>query len=374
MSNKKSLILALVLSAVVAALVAYGFNVAVAPQETPESRAIRERISIDARDDAYFYGGAKTYWFSDDHATNKVLVDGSVGAVQINATAAMTSTPGVLIKAGIGNALEIQNVLSTPVAYIDKDGALTYSGFSSGGGAVDGDTAITGSLTTSEGITVTTGGVNITAGGITADGFNVADVTGDTVVSGTLTVSSTSTLVGAVAANGGLTVDGVAFSVANATGNTVVSGTLTVSGTSTLAGAVDLSAQTLSNIGNAGTDFSSAGGLTLADKATVGTYLTLSAQAFTFGAGEPITPTKTYVVITTTASIATSTTVPIVAAGHAAGEILILRNGNASDTITIDGTGGTVECKADIVMGASDTATFINNGSKWNCLAVYDNS
>ena len=56
------------------------------------------------------------------------------------------------------------------------------------------------------------------------------------------------------------------------------------------------------------------------------------------------------------------------------GKQLILHNINASQVITIDGTGATVECKTDVVLGAGDTLTLLWNGDDWNCLASYDNS
>jgi len=48
--------------------------------EAPEERA-RERISIDARDDAYLFNGADLYVYSDDHSTQKFHVDGATGNV-----------------------------------------------------------------------------------------------------------------------------------------------------------------------------------------------------------------------------------------------------------------------------------------------------
>jgi len=90
-------------------------------------------------------------------------------------------------------------------------------------------------------------------------------------------------------------------------------------------------------------------------------------------AGSTITPTGTYQVITSTAAVTTSTTTAI-ANGGETGDLLILRNANASNAITIDGTGGNVECKSDVALGAGDTLLLIWNGSDWNCLSSYDNS
>lgn len=107
----------------------------------------------------------------------------------------------------------------------------------------------------------------------------------------------------------------------------------------------------------------------------VGTFLNLSAQsAISLTAGAIITPTGTYQLLTSAAVVTSSTTTPVATASRETGDLLIIRNANASDAITIDGTGGTVECKADIVLGASDTVTLIYNGAAWNCVANYDNS
>jgi hypothetical protein len=106
----------------------------------------------------------------------------------------------------------------------------------------------------------------------------------------------------------------------------------------------------------------------------VGTWINYSAQStFVVVASLPITPTGTYQPLSSAASVATDTTSAI-ADGGETGDLLILRNINASDTITVDGVGGNVECKADIVMGAGDTIGLIWNGADWNCLYVRDNS
>jgi hypothetical protein len=46
-----------------------------------ESQAVRERISIDSREDVYLHSGADLYVYSDDHSTQKLHVDGGTGAV-----------------------------------------------------------------------------------------------------------------------------------------------------------------------------------------------------------------------------------------------------------------------------------------------------
>ena len=91
------------------------------------------------------------------------------------------------------------------------------------------------------------------------------------------------------------------------------------------------------------------------------------------GAGATIVPTGTYQPITSAAGVTCNTTTCITA-GTFMGQLLILVNENASDTITIDGTGGNVECKSDVVLGAQDSLTLLWNGADWICLSGYDNS
>lgn len=146
----------------------------------------------------------------------------------------------------------------------------------------------------------------------------------------------------------------------------------------------------ITNIGAAGTDFSSTGSLTLANDLTVtddatitddltaadvyaGDWLHLTASAtVAVGSAETITPLGSYQPITSTAGVTTSTSTAI-ANGSAAGDVLILRNANASDAITIDGAGGNVECGGNIALGANDVLTLLWNGADWSCLALRDN-
>jgi len=147
---------------------------------------------------------------------------------------------------------------------------------------------------------------------------------------------------------------------------------------------VGQNSETISNSPNGEWDFGSANldtsgdiegdDLNAGSTVDVGTWLNFSAQTtLAIGADETITPTGTYQVITSTEAITCDTTTCI-ADGGETGDVLILRNGNAADAITIDGTGANVECKANVALGASDTLMLIWNGSDWNCLANYDNS
>lgn len=117
------------------------------------------------------------------------------------------------------------------------------------------------------------------------------------------------------------------------------------------------------------------GGLTVNGGALIASGgLRLTAQSETVAAAWSITPAASYIVMTSSGAVASSTTAPLTTGAAVTGDVVVLRNGNAADTITVDGVGGTVECKADVVLGASDTLSLIYNGTEWNCLAVYDNS
>jgi hypothetical protein len=156
---------------------------------------------------------------------------------------------------------------------------------------------------------------------------------------------------------------------------------------------MDMNNLPIVNVGAAGTDFGTNGALTLAQGLTVsagganvtgsidgsadvdvGTWLNLSVQStIAITEGSTITPTGTYQPITSTIACTTSTSTAI-ANGGETGDLLIVRNGNAANVIIVDGTGGNVECKTDVSLGASDTLTLIWNGSDWNCISNYDNS
>lgn len=165
---------------------------------------------------------------------------------------------------------------------------------------------------------------------------------------------------------------------------------LTVTSRADILAVLNMNNYAITNIGAAGTDFSSTGSLTLANDLTVtddatitddltaadvyaGDWLHLTASAtVAVGSGATITPLGSYQPITSTAGVTTSTSTAI-ADGSAAGDILILRNANASDAITVDGAGGNVECGGNVALGGNDVLTLIWNGSDWSCLALRDN-
>ena len=93
--------------------------------------------------------------------------------------------------------------------------------------------------------------------------------------------------------------------------------------------------------------------------------------------GIPITPTGWYQPIESADFGAGDGQVvtPIAApSGDTNGTRLLLYNINASQVITIDGTGTTVECKADVILAPTDTLELFWNGDDWKCISNYDNS
>lgn len=91
--------------------------------------------------------------------------------------------------------------------------------------------------------------------------------------------------------------------------------------------------------------------------------------------GVPITPTGYYQPITSATSTVGEAVTNIAApTDDTIGKTLELHNINASQVITIDGTGVDVECKTDIVLGAGDILGLRWNGDDWNCRYSYDNS
>ncbi len=238
-----------------------------------------------------------------------------------------------------------------------------------------GDVRITGSLTVST--LITTSSTNFNLDGNLTSGIGALTVTAGNglVVSNNITASTNVQVDGALNVDGASTLEAVDINVAltggtgselrvndnvRATGSVTaaigyISGTLDVVGTSSLAAA------TTSGALNAGTTLS------------VTTWFGMAPQDFVLVAGEPITPTGTYMRITS-AGVITCSTSRCIVDGSRHGDILILENANAADAITIDGTGGNVECKSDVVLDQDDTLILIWNAADWICLSGYDNS
>lgn len=104
--------------------------------------------------------------------------------------------------------------------------------------------------------------------------------------------------------------------------------------------------------------------------------LVLSEQTEAVTATFIITPTGIIIRLSSTLEVTSSTSTPVITTTATDNQVIMLSNENASDVIHLDGTGGTVECKANVDLGAGDIATLIyDSGSKvWNCQSVHDNS
>ena len=107
---------------------------------------------------------------------------------------------------------------------------------------------------------------------------------------------------------------------------------------------------------------------------TAGGWITISAQtAFSVVNALPITPTGTYMPLTSATAVTCSTTTCI-ADGTPAGQLLLLENQNASSIIGIDATGANVECGAtDVTLGPTDMLLLVWNATDWICLSNRDN-
>jgi len=171
--------------------------------EAPEAR-LREKISIDARDDAYLYNGADFYVYSDDHATQKMLIDGATGGLTSASTITVTAG-GLVISSGslnmsngtilnVGNAgtdFDAAGGLTTAYAITVTTGGLNLSnGVASNIGAAGTDFDANGGLTTASTITITAGGLNASNGVIS----NVGNAGTDFDANGGLTTASTITV------------------------------------------------------------------------------------------------------------------------------------------------------------------------------------
>ena len=131
-------------------------------------------------------------------------------------------------------------------------------------------------------------------------------------------------------------------------------------------------AATLASVSSTGTG--AFGDVTASALVDVGTFINLSEQtAISVTADSTITATGTYQPLTSGAAVTTSTSCAVYT-GTLVGDVVIFVNENASDVITIDGTGGNVECKTDQALGAGDSLMIVWDGADWQCLSDHDNS
>jgi uncharacterized protein YaiE (UPF0345 family) len=227
---------------------------------------------------------------------------------------------------------------------------------------------------------------SVTGGAVTNDlngGAFILDPTGSTIlraqVDDTVTMTSASATGTWGVKTGNLTVGAGTPGLALNGQDAYVSDHLEVDGVAQFDGAVTTNS-TLAADGGLSVDTSnftvsgSTGAVATLSSVSVGTWVKLGAAApISVTGGATIAPTGTYQPLTSASGVTCNTTTCI-ANGTTAGDLLILSNANVSDTITIDGAGGNVECKSDIILGTGDTLMLIWNGSDWNCLGTHDNS
>ncbi len=233
------------------------------------------------------------------------------------------------------------------------EGTLEVDGSVNLDGAVD----IAGNLTSATGAVTIADTLNATGA---VDFDSTLNVDGNLAsATGALTIADSLNATGAVDFDSTLNVDGTlasatgALTIAdtfNVTDTVDFDSTLNVDGATTLTGTTTLSATTLAD------------------------DLTLRAQTvFSVVMGIPITPTGVYMPIQSAVYVTGGGTADI-AAGTTNGDLLALLNINATQAITVDGTGSNVECKADVILAAGDTLMLMWDASDWRCLSGYDNS
>ena len=267
----------------------------------------------------------------------------------------------------------------TGIGAVTTDGVMTVNN----NAVITGTLGVTGAATF-DGAVQFNG--SVTGGAVTNDlngGPFILDPTGNTILRAQVDNTVTLTSAGATGTWGVVTGN---FKVGAGTPGLALNGQdayvsdhLEVDGAAQFDGAVTTTS-TLAADGGLTVDTSnftvngSTGAVATASSASVGTWVKLGAQsAISVTAAMTIAPTGTYQPLTSDGAKTCNTTTCI-ANGTTAGDLLILRNANVTGDITIDGGGGNVECKSDVVVGVGDTLTLIWNGSDWNCLANHDNS
>ena len=239
----------------------------------------------------------------------------------------------------------------------ELDGGLTVDDTAFIVADATGNTTILGALDASGATTLNS---TLDVDGNISSGTGAITVTDSVNITGAVDCDSTLNADGAVTFNSTLDVDG---NISSGTGAITVTDSLNVTGT------VDFDS-TL-NVDGAST---LVGDVTASALVDVGTWLNLTAATtISVTAGAIITPAGTYQPLTSGSAVTCSTS-SCIADGTRTGDLLVLINNNASDVITIDGTGANVELKTDVALGAGDTITLIWAGSDWYGLSNRDNS
>lgn len=88
--------------------------------------AARERIAIDAREDSYVYNGADIVWYSDNHSTQKMSIDGATGNLDGEGTANFAGA--VTLQSSLTVPTDTEHIglptIETAVVITTTDGAL----------------------------------------------------------------------------------------------------------------------------------------------------------------------------------------------------------------------------------------------------------
>lgn len=108
--EQKKQIIGILISAFIAILGVLGVLQVGTTFQGSEAR-VREKISIDARDDALLYNGASLIVYSDDHVTQKAKIFGSNG--DINAAGVLTASS--LVVGGVAQSGAVRYGTATSV-------------------------------------------------------------------------------------------------------------------------------------------------------------------------------------------------------------------------------------------------------------------
>lgn len=309
------------------------------------SFAIRERITFDARDDAYFYNGADLYFYSDDHATQKLFFDGATGDVDVAGSLDVTGvlTVSSLVSQSVGfNASGASTFVSTTVS-----GPLTVTGDSVLASATVG------------------GGFGST--GCTLSAAGVLQCDGAATIGGAATITGATTLVSTLSVGGGFGSTGCTISAA---------GALQCDGASTFQGAM-----TVNNVGDfdslatlridSDKFWDSTGDMQIADNANVTGTLTVAGSAtfnalaivasdpFTPTAGQTLTPTASMYVVNSSAAVSMT-----LAVCGTDGKLLYLY-GDDANTVTVNDTNIRSTDGNAVTFGQYDVVAWICRGNDW---------
>jgi len=281
-----------------------------------------------------------------DKANQRIENIGAAGT-DFSASGGLTLADGLVVSAGganvtgnittSGNVVASSNAdirgiitnttgnLTLTDANIDINGVSTFTGASSmtaandvvaltaannGGAAYPTITA--GNAGAGRALRLSDGGMNIAQDGMTVIGLTEVNVTagnGNTSIgntTGALTLTgNTITINGSPNISNNLTV-GANLSAGNSTVGTLSAGNATFTGTAQIASTLDMTADPIENIGNAGTDFLNTGGLNLAGTLTVSNSGSAQGVSVTNGISTFETTATTGVALSAIANLSTS--------------------------------------------------------------------